>query len=60
MEPGQSQDRLSRFGICSKAAARVTVLYTEPGVNTEERKRFKYAPFQRSLSSKSPGTFNGS
>ena len=44
MLPWQSQVRSNRSGISSMAAARVTVLNTDPGVKVEERKRFRYAP----------------
>ena len=59
-EPEQFQVRSSRSGMVSSAAARVTVLKTDPGVKTEERKRFRYAPFQRSPVSMSSGTASGS
>ncbi len=44
VEPEQVQVRDSRSGMFSSAAASVTVLYTEPGVNAADRKRFRYAP----------------
>ena len=39
--PEQVQVRSARSGISSRAAARVTVLYTDPGVKVEDRKRFR-------------------
>ena len=43
-EPSQWKVRLYRSGIFSRAAARVTVLNTEPGVNEEDRNRLRYTP----------------
>lgn len=39
--PEQVQVRSASSGISSRAAARVTVLYTDPGVKVEDRKRFR-------------------
>ena len=44
VEPVQVQCRSKRSGMFSMAAARVTVLNTEPGGKVPERKRFKYTP----------------
>ena len=39
--PAQVQVRLSRSGSFSRAAVRVTVLNTDPGVKVEDRKRLQ-------------------
>ena len=40
VEPVQVKVRWNRSGICSRAAVRVTVLKTEPGVKVLDRNRF--------------------
>ena len=42
--PVQVKLRSKMSGSCSMAAAVVTTLNTEPGVNVEERTRFMYTP----------------